>query len=182
MSKPVKELIRKELISRFEGLDSLAVVEFTGVDAVTTHRIRGELRDKQIRVTVVKNSLARQAFEAIGLPQARELFEGPCAVAFSVQPEEVGVVSVVRELLAIRKEAPNLTVKAAVLDGEVFGSDQIEALSKFPTRDEAIGTAVQCVLSPGRNLAGCLVGPGGKIASLLKAIQEKKESEGEQAA
>jgi len=102
-------------------------------------------------------------------------------VAFGVDQEQVSVVNVVRELLDIAKEAPNLVVKAAVLEGDVFGKDQIDALSKYPTRDEAIARTVSCVLAPGAKLAGCLVGPGGKIASLLKAIQEKKEGEGEAA-
>jgi large subunit ribosomal protein L10 len=159
-------------------LDSLVVVGFAGVDAVATRIIRGRLREKQIRMTVVKNSVARQAFEAIGLPQAKALIEGPCAIAFSTDPKQVSVVSVVRELLAINKDAPNLTVKAAVLEGAVFGSDQIETLSRFPTRQEAIARAVACVLWPGRKLAGCLIGPGARIAGLLKAVQEKKETEG----
>ena len=181
MSKPVKELIRKELIKRFEGVTSLAVVGFTGIDTLKTHEIRGRLRAKDIRMTVVKNSIARHAFEAVGIPEAKDLLEGPCAVAFGVDQEQVSVVNVVRELLDIAKEAPNLVVKAAVLEGDVFGKDQIDALSKYPTRDEAIARTVSCVLAPGAKLAGCLVGPGGKIASLLKAIQEKKEGEGEAA-
>ena len=48
MSKPVKELLRKELASRLEGVGSLAVVGFSGVDAVTTHAIRKRLLAKKI--------------------------------------------------------------------------------------------------------------------------------------
>ena len=187
MSKPVKELVRKELINRFQNLSSLAVVGFTGIDAVMNHRIRGRLREKDIKLMVVKNSAARQAFEAVGLGQAKGLIDGPCAVAFGVDAEETGVVTVIREIMDIAKETPNLTVKAAVLDGEVFGPDRIEELSKFPTRDEALAKAVTCVLSPGAKLAACLIGPGAKIASLLKALQDRQEEQqgdsgGEQAA
>jgi large subunit ribosomal protein L10 len=186
MSKPVKELLRKELIKRLQGVSSLAVVGFTGIDAVTTHQIRGQLRDKEIRLMVVKNSIARQAFDAVGLEGAKDLIDGPCALAFSAEADKVEVVTVVRELLNIGKEAQNLTVKAAVLEGELFGSDRIAEFSRFPTRDEAISKLVTCVLCPGTRLAGCLIGPGAKIAALLKAIREKKESEndtgGEQAA
>jgi len=184
MSKPVKELIRKEMVKRFEGVDSLAVVGFSGIDAITTNEIRGRLRQKDIRLTVVKNSIARQAFEAVGLPQAADLLDGPCAVAFGAHAKQVGVVTVVRELLDIAKATPALTVKAAVLEGEVFGEDKIPELSRFPTRDEAIAGAAACVLSPGAKLAGCLVGPGRLVAGLLKAIRENKEADGgeEQAA
>ena len=70
MSKPIKELVQKELIKRFENLTSMAVVGFTGIDANTTREIRGRLREKTIRMTVVKNSIARQALDAVGLPEA----------------------------------------------------------------------------------------------------------------
>ena len=172
MSKLVKELLRKEFVKRFDGVTSLAVVGFTGLDAVTTNVIRGRLREKDIRMSVVKNSLARQAFEAAGLDRMRDLIEGPCAIAYAGDPERVGIVIVVRELLEINRESPALTVKAALLDGEVFGADRIEELSRYPSRDEAIARVVHCVLSGGGNLGGALAGPGAKLASILKTIEE----------
>jgi ribosomal protein L10 len=171
MSKPVKELLRKELVKRFEGVRSLAVVGFTGIDAIATHEIRGRLRQKQISLTVVKNSVARQAFKSVGLESAVALLEGPCAVAYGAD----SVVTVVRELLDLGREHKKLTVKAAVLDGDVFGADRIEELSKFPTRQEAIGRTVGCILSPGRLLAACLIGPGSVVASILKSVREQAE-------
>jgi len=170
MSKPIKELVRKELVSRFDGVKQMAVVGFTGVDAVTNHKIRGRLHAKNIEMTVVKNSLARQAFKAVGLEVAGEMLDGPCAVAYGAD----SVITVVRELLDIKKDVPNLEVKSALLDGDVFGAERIEELSKFPTREEAIAQVVGCVLSAGANLAGCLIGPGGQIASILKTLEEKQ--------
>jgi len=169
MSKPVKKLIRDELIKRFDGVTQLAVVGFSGVDANTTNAIRTRLAEKDIRVSVVKNALARQAFRQLGIQEVGELLDGPCAVAYGAD----SVVTVVRELLDIFKEAPNLTVKAAFMEGDLFTQDKIDALSKYPTRGEAVGQIISCVLSAGANLAGCLIGPGGQIASILKSIEEK---------
>ena len=67
MSKPVKELVRKELMKRLDGVSSLAVIGFTGLDAVTTNTVRSRLVKKDIHVTVVKNALAKQAFKELGL-------------------------------------------------------------------------------------------------------------------
>jgi len=177
MSKPVKKLIRDQLIKRFDGVTQLAVVSFTGVDANTTNAIRARLAEKDIRVTVVKNSVARQAFKETGIEQAGELLDGPCAVAYGSD----SVVTVVRELLDIGKDAPNLAVKAAFMDGDMFGQDRIEALSKFPTREEAVAQVLGCILSAGANLASCLIGPAGQIASILKTIEEKQGESGEAA-
>jgi len=170
MSKPVKKLIREELTRRFDGVEELAVVSLTGVDATTTNEVRARLHEKEIRVTVVKNALARQAFEALGMKGAGDLLEGPSAVAYGAD----SVVTVVRELLEIGRDAPNLTVKAAYMGGRAFRSDEIEALSKYPTRDEAVCQVVTCVLSAGASLAACLLGPAGEIAGVLKAIEDKQ--------
>ena len=177
MSKPVKKLIRDELIKRFDGVTQLAVVSFTGVDANTTNAIRSRLAGKDIRVSVVKNALAKQAFHELGIDTAAQLLDGPCAVAYGAD----SVVTVVRELLDIGKDTPNLVVKAAFMEGDVFTQESIEALSKYPTRSEAVGQALSCVLSAGANLAACLMGPAGQIASILKSIEEKagKDAEAE---
>jgi len=169
MSKAVKELVRRELVRRFDGLTSMAVVDLTGVDAVATSEIRKRLVSKGIRLTVIKNALAKQAFKTVGLDMAVELLDGPCAIATGGD----SVVEVIRELLGIGRDTPNLTVKAAVLEGDAFGPDRIKELSAYPTRDEAIGRLVGCVMWPGALLGGCLIGPGRKIAALVKAIEEK---------
>ena len=174
MSKPVKALIREELIRRLEGVTSMAIVGLTGVDAVTVTDIRRRLSEKEIRLLVVKNSLARQAFKAGGLDVACDLLDGPCALAYGGD----NVVSTVRELLDIQKEqASNLMVKAAVMDGEAFGTDRIDALSKFPTHSEAIGIIVSCALAPGMKISACVLAPGSKIAALVKTIEESHEGE-----
>lgn len=178
MSKPVKQLVRDELIRRLHGVGSLAVVGFTGLDSVATTRIRHRLREKDIRLAVVKNSLARQAFRAVGLAAAAELLEGPCAVAYGAD----SVVTVVRELSAIHDEAPELVVKSAVLEGKIFREDQIDELSRYPTRAEAIARAVRCVLAAGSNLSGCLLGPGSRLASILKTIEERQTPEADEQA
>ena len=169
MSKPVKDMMTRQLTQRLEGVDTVAVVGFTGVDALTTHQIRGRLREKEIHLTVVKNSLARKAFREVGLDAAADLMVGPCALAYGGE----GLINVVRELLDIRKtQAPTLEVKSAILEGDVFGSDQIDALSKYPTREEAIAQVLGSVLSPASQLSSGLIAPGGAIAGILKTIEE----------
>jgi large subunit ribosomal protein L10 len=179
MSKPIKKLMRDELVRRFTGVSQLAVVGLAGVDADTANQVRNRLRQKDIHVTVVKNALAKQAFRELGIERAATLLAGPSAIAYGAD----GVVTIVRELLEINQEAPNVTVKAAYMDGQVFGADQIEALSRYPTREEAIAQVLQCLLSPGANVSACLIGPGGQIAAILKAIEDRAGgAEGSQAA
>ena len=170
MSKPVKELMRKDLARRFADIDSMAICGFSGLNAEDTGRMRGRLEEKEIRFTVVKNAVARQAFQEVGLDKAADLLEGPCAIAWGSD----SVVTVVRELLEFGKESDGITVRAALMEGDVFsGTDEVQALSKFPTRDEAIGQVLACALSGGANIASVLIGPSGQVAGILKSIEEK---------
>ncbi len=169
MSKPVKKLMEREIGSRLDGVQDLAVVSVVGVDGVTNNNFRGELLEKGIKVMVVKNAMAKRAFAQVGLADAADLLEGPCALAFGGE----SVVAVVREFLDRKKEIPALEVKGAYMEGEVFGPDRVVELSKYPTLSEALGNLSRAVTSPGSNLAGAVVGPGGIIASIVKTIEEK---------
>ncbi len=175
MSKPVKKLMRKEFAKRFEGLESLAVVGFTGLDGKATTAVRARLQEKNIAMTVVKNSLARQAFKDIGLDKAASLLEGPSAVAYPKDPQQMDMVAMVRELLDIGKESPALTVKAAMLEGaDYIGDEQIKELSNYPTREEAVAKVVTSILSAGANIGGAMLGPGRSLGGALKAMEQQE--------
>ena len=170
MSKPVKGMLRKEIARRLEGVTDLAVVSVMGVDGNKNNRLRGALREKGIRMLVVKNAMARQAFGETGLDAASGLLEGPCALAFGGE----SVVDVVREFVNLAKEIPELQVRGALIEGDLFGPDRVAELSRYPTRAEALGNVSRVATTPGSRLVGGLLGPGGLIAGLLKAIEDKQ--------
>ena len=60
MSKPVKNMIVAEYQRRFGELDSAVLIDIRGVDANTNNAMRAKLNGKEMRVTIVKNSLAKR--------------------------------------------------------------------------------------------------------------------------
>lgn len=173
MSKAIKELLRRDYLDRLEGVDDALVVSIRGVGANDNNRLRADLAKRDIKITVVRNNLARRAFADTPLAELTPLLEGPSALAYGAQ----SVVDVARELVKWAKIIQNLELKGALLDGRLFEGDKgVEALSKLPTRDEAIVNAVTLVLSPGRNLVAQLTGPGARIVGVINAIEEKLES------
>lgn len=178
MSKPIKELVRKEVARRFEGVTSAAVVDVTGIDAVSMNQLRGRLAGMSVRLMIVKNALAKQVFRTAGQQAMADILEGPCALVFATDGGKTSVVSVVRELLEIAKTTNALKVKGAVLEGDGFGTPEaVEALSKFPTREEALGTLVGSMLGVGGKLVAAVLSGGAKVAGILKTIEEKAEKE-----
>jgi len=174
MSKPMKAMMRRELVRRLGGAESVVVVGLAGVDGVTTNRLRGDLRAKDIRVTVVRNAIAKQALKEVGLAGACDLLAGPCALATGPERSDAAVL-IVRELLGQAKDVPALVVRGALMEGEAFGPDRIKALGNYPTREEALSNLVAQVLSPAGKLVSSARGPGGRLAGIVKAIQDRAE-------
>lgn len=60
MSKYVKQLVTDEIRSRLTGVQDALVVNVIGLNTAKTYLLRRKLRDKNISLLVVKNSLARR--------------------------------------------------------------------------------------------------------------------------
>ncbi|HQY89711.1 MAG TPA: 50S ribosomal protein L10, partial [Tepidisphaeraceae bacterium] len=61
MSKRIKNLIEKELGSKFKNIEGVAVLNPVGLDGNKTNKIRRKLNENGMKMTVVRNSLARRA-------------------------------------------------------------------------------------------------------------------------
>ena len=172
MSKPVKNLIIDQYKEMFDRVDNALVIDLRGINAIDNNTMRLSLAEKQIRVTVIKNTLAKKALAGTALQPLEQALVGPSALAYG----GTSVVDVARQLIDWARKVANLTLKAAVLDGEYFdGADGVKRLSTFPTRAEAQATVVQLVLSPGGRILSAAKSPGSNILGIVKQIQEKLE-------
>tara|TARA_R110000782_G_scaffold73091_2_gene146093 strand:+ start:5508 stop:6050 length:543 start_codon:yes stop_codon:yes gene_type:complete len=172
MSKPVKNMIIGEYRDRLGDAQDALVIGLRGISSNDTNEIRSGLAKKSIRVSVVRNKLFGQAFGETNLAPLTELLSGANALAYGGE----SVVEVAREIVELLKKFPDIELKGAVLDGQLFkGQDGVEALSKFPTRDEAIAKDVAIILGPAQKLVASVKGPGAQLAGVLKAIEEKLE-------
>jgi len=171
MSKYVKDLITTHLRNRLTGIDHALLVNLSALDGVTNNKLRLELQKDNVRMMVVKNSLARRATEGTPLAAAFEQAEGSLAVVWGTED----IVSLAKLLTKIgeAKEYQKLETKGGVLDGQRLTADAIKDVAKWPTRQEQLSILVGQILSPGAKLSSQLLGPGGMLAS-----QVDKKSEG----
>jgi large subunit ribosomal protein L10 len=171
MSKKLKDMMTEAYRKRYEGIDSACVIDMTGLNVMDTAKFRSELGAKDIRVQIVKNSLAKRAFRDMPLGPLGQSLDGPCALVIGGS----STMDVAKELVAIRKQFPKITLKDAIIEGDE-GLVAVEQAAKMKGRLELIGEALMLVASPGRAIAGCLSSPQGKIAGCLKAMVEKGEA------
>ncbi|MBV8781202.1 MAG: 50S ribosomal protein L10 [Phycisphaerae bacterium] len=175
MSKRVKNLIQRDLSDRLKDIDGVAVINPRGINATKNNLIRRRLRDQGVRMTVVKNTLAKRAATKTKLDGFDKLLDGPSAVVYG----KASIATIARLLMDEKKNDETLELRGIFFDGDVYtGEKGVEQVSKLPTREEAIGIVIAAILSPGKKLAGAIKGPGGTLASILKTIEDKaKEKE-----
>src|SRR6476646_10708510 len=139
MSKKVKSLIQKEIGERFKGIDSVAVINPRGIAATKNNQIRRRLREKGLRMTVVKNTLAKRAVGDGKLKGFDRLLDGPSAVIYG----QASISTLARLLLEERKTDETLELRGIFFDGELYtGNKGVEQVSKLPTREEAVANVL----------------------------------------
>ena len=153
------------------------VLSIKGLTCQADYTFRANLRKKNIRLQVVKNSLTRKVFGELGLNVAAEspYWTGPTTLAWGAGSVAELSQAVDGELKA-PKTAPlykdKVKIKGAVADGQEIPFD---AALKMPTRAQAIGGVLAALLSPAAAVLGGLVSAGGQVAGQIQTIGEKTE-------
>lgn len=136
------------------------------------NQFRRKCYQSNIRLKVVKNTLLQKAMEKIDgkdYSELNQVLAGPTSIMFA----EVGNVPA-RIIKDFRKKNAKPILKGAFINDAIFiGDNQLEALINLKSREELIGEIVGLLQSPAKNVISALKGQGGKIAGILKTLEER---------
>jgi large subunit ribosomal protein L10 len=167
MSKQIKQMEMDALRQTFQSVRDLVVLSATGITCQADNQLRLNLRKKNIRLQVVRNSLARRVFGELGM-KANTFWEGPTLLAWGAG----SLAELSRELDGLLKKNDKVKFKGAISEGQEVTFRQALAM---PTRAEAIGRVLSLALSPAGRLVSQILAPAGRVASQIKTLSEKSE-------
>jgi len=159
-----------ELVREFRGLDKCMVVGFTGIPAVRADEVRAELETRNVRLRVVKNSLAAVALREAGIAQVADLLDGPSAIMTGGQD----VVDLVKAASGLAERGEGFTLLGGYGEGRVLSAAQVEVLSKIPGREELLRSFAWAISSTLSNFAGVLGALQRNFVYALNSLKEKK--------
>jgi large subunit ribosomal protein L10 len=174
MSKYVKEMMMDQLRSDLDGSKSLLILDLKDLDAVAEHGLRRDLRKKSIRLRVLKNSLARRVFTDMGMDGLSKYLKGPSAIAWGGE----GITELAKEVAAQVKTLKKPEIKGGAVEGVVVGPDQVDDITKLPSREVLIGQVIALLLGPARETLALLSSPASTVVGQLDALVKRQGGEG----
>jgi len=138
------------------------------VDEMTA--LRRDARENRIVLRVVRNTLARRAFEGTDYECVSETLTGPSLFGFSM--EDPGAAA--RLFKDFAKEHEAFEVKALAVSGQLLGVEQIDVLARLPTRDQALSLLMGAMRAPVAKLVRTMNEVPGKLVRTLAAVRDQK--------
>ncbi len=151
--------------------------DHSGLDVQAFQALRRALGSADVRIRVVKNSLAKLAAEESGRPELAELLKGPTTLTLGYGDPVAPARLLMEYLQAERLELP---IHGGWLEGRLLSAAEVEELAKIPSKDELLAQIMGKLQSPVQNLSSLLQTTLRDFSGLVEARANQLE-EGEAA-
>ena len=148
----LKQPIVDEISAVIKDAQSVVVVDYRGLTVAEDTQLRKQLREAGVSYKVYKNTLVSRAVEGTEFESLRDSLEGPNAFAVSTED----ATAPARVLAEFAKKAPNLEIKAGVVEGTFYDAEGMKAIASVPSREVLLSKLLGSLQSPITNLARVL--------------------------
>jgi len=155
------------LKEKFSQYNNFYITNTESLSVAQSNKLRRTCFEKNVELTVAKNSLIRKALESLNNEKYAGIYEslrGVTALMFSDSPKEPAVI-----ISSFRSETKGEkpVLKAAFIGEDIFvGDNQLAALKNIKTKNELIGEVIGLLQSPARRV----------ISALLQNAEKKGET------
>ena len=173
MNRDEKAVIIQSIREKAQRACITVVTDFKGLTVEEMTALRSMLRENNVEYQVVKNTLARIAFEESPHDVIKDKFKECCAVAFGFDDPVVAA----KVLVDFEKKSKKFQTRFASLEGKYLEAASIKALSELPGREELLARTLGTMNAVPTNFV-CLF--ANMIRGMLNALNGIKEQKEEQ--
>jgi len=150
---------------------SLVVADARGVNVVDMTELRKQARENNVDLRIVKNSLAKRAFEGTEFECIEGALAGPSLFGFSM--EDPGAAARLFKDFARTNE--KFEVKALSISGQLLEKEQLDVLATLPTLEQALGQLVSVMIAPVTKLVRTFNEVPTKVTRVVAAVRDQKQ-------
>jgi len=167
-----KQAVVTEVAEVAATAHSVIAAEYQGLTVADMTELRASARESNVFLKVVKNTLAKRAFDGTDYDCMGDSLNGQLVFAFSL--EEPGSAARVIKDFAGKNE--KLVVKLVAFNGELLDPSEIKRLASLPTRDQAISLLMAVMKAPVEKLTRTINEVPGKLVRTVAAIRDSKQA------
>ena len=175
MKRTDKQTFVDGLRERIDRAPVVYFTDFTGLDVKSMTKLRRALRANGAEYVVVKNRLAKRAFDSTELPNISDSLEGPTGVVFGYE-DAVGAAKALSEFAKEHDSKP--VFKLGILDEKVIQADQIDRIAKLPPKEQLLAELAGAMEAPMAMFAAALGAKVQEMAGLVDALRIEREQAG----
>ena len=167
-----KKAIVAEVAEIVASTNSVIAAEYRGLTVDKLTELRKQARESSVVLRVIKNSLAKRAFEGTDYACLNDSLSGPLLLAFS-QEDPAAAARIFKDFV---KDNDKLIVKSIALGDKLMDASQLDTLAKMPTRDQALGMLAGVMQAPVSKFVRTVAEPTNKLVRVLAAVGESKQA------
>lgn len=171
MNRTAKEQEVERIKQTLTKAQLAILTDYKGLAANDFNALRKKLREKESKINVVKNRLAKIAVKGTEQEALTDHFEGTTAVTTS-EGDPTGPAKVITKFA---KEHEQVRIKAATMNGRLISVADIQALASLPGREELIAKLMGSMMAPIKNWVFVLAQIPRNLVGVLAAIRDQKE-------
>lgn len=180
-----KKKIVEDLTSRLEKASGVYMVNFEAMSVEKTNIFRSELKKKNLEYRVAKNTLIKRAISDVeGLEFPDDIYAGPSGVVLGFD-DPVEPSKVLKDLM---KKLERPAFKGALIEGEYYAEDKLEAITKLPSRADMIASIIGSLDAPMQGIVSSLGAPMqdmvnilnntiGELGSVIEEVAKKQNND-----